>query len=266
MKANKIILMTAGLSVFFGGIIAGTALLLYANVPDRDRRMETQTITENVSKINIAVDMSDIKIIPDDTEKITLTYFTDAANKYDITAEDGILSIEYTRASADNIKWYDYFFSIDLTRDHDIILKVPKTLSADISLKTGFGDIEVSGLKGNNMTVNTGNGDIELSVCDFTSIEAVTSYGDVDIERCESETLLCESDYGDIDIEKASGNDITLATNCGDIEGTIIGSESDYTIIAETDLGDKNIHDRSGGKNRLEAKTNLGDISIKFIN
>lgn len=246
MKAKKIILITAAIFVVCGAVIAGTALMLISKANVRDMRMETQTITENISKINVTADMSDIKIIAGDTDEITLTYFTDDTNKYDITTENGALSVEYVRFKSDKVKWYDYYFSIDFGREHDIILKVPKNLTADIQLNTNYGDIEVSGISAGIMDVNT-------------------AFGDIDIERGGGETLTCATDYGDIELEGVSGNKITLTTDCGDIEGTILGNEEDYTITSETSLGENRLHDRTGGRNTLTARTDLGDISIKFV-
>lgn len=265
MKAKKIILITAAVFTVCGAIIAGTALMLISKANVHDMRMETQTITENISKINVSADMSDIKIITDDTDKITLTYFTDDTNKYDITTENGELSIEYKRFKSDQVKWYDYYFSIDFGRDHDIILKVPKNLTVDMELNTSYGDIEVSHINGSNAQLHTDYGDIELSDCNFSVTEAVTDYGDIDVENSDSEALSCTTDCGDIDIERVSGKNITLYTAIGDIEGTILGNEEDYTIISETSLGDNRLRDRTGGKNTLNAKTDLGDIFIKFV-
>lgn len=265
MKAKKIILITAAIFVVFGAVIGGTAIMLITKANMRDMRMETQTITESISKVNVSADMSDIKIIADDSDKITLTYFTDETNKYDITTDNGTLSVEYARLKSDKVKWYDYYFSIDVGRDHDIILKVPKKLTADISLETNYGDIELSGINGSNAKVHTSYGDIELSGCKFTAIETVTDYGDIDIERADSEALSCITDCGDIEIERVSGKNITLNTSLGDIEGTILGNEEDYTINSETGLGENRLRGRTGGKNTLDAKTDLGDISVKFV-
>lgn len=265
MKVKEIIIITAAIFVVFGAVISGTAIRLISKANARDMRMETQTITENISKINISADMSDIKIVSDNTDKITLTYFTDDTNKYNITTDNGTLSVEYARFNSDKVKWYDYYFSVDFGKDHDIILKVPKNLTADISSETNYGDVELSGINGSNAQIHTHYGDIELTGCKFSAIETVTDYGDIDIERGDSEKLSCITDCGDIEIENVSGKNITLNTALGDIEGTILGDETDYSINAETNFGDTNLRNKTGGKNTLNARTDMGDISVKFI-
>lgn len=246
MKINKILLITAGLFLLCGTVVAGTAIILMNKAYSDDARMQTQTITENISKVNIFVDMSDIKIIPADTDKIVLTYFTDDTNKYEITTDNGILSIEYVRFKRNKAKWYDYYINFDFGRDHDVILNVPRNFSADIQLSADYGDIEVSGVKGGSMKINSDYGDIEIADCKFNSIDCAADYGDIDVERCEGKIL-------------------NFSTDCGDIEGTIAGNEADYTINAETELGDKNINNKAGGQNTLDVKTDLGDIDIKFV-
>lgn len=265
MKVNKIIIITAGLFILFGVIISGIAVMLTAKSSERNARMETKEITENISKINISVDMSDVKIIPANTDKITLTYFTDETNQYDISTDNGTLSVEYVRFSKEKVKWYDYYFSFDFGRDHDIILEVPRNFRADIQLSANYGDIEVTGVNGGGMNVQTDYGDVEIKDCKFTSIECTTDYGDIDMEQCGSDTFNCNTDYGDIEFERISGKNIVFDTACGDIEGTIDGSKSDYMINTETSLGKRNIQNKTDGKNTLDAKTDLGDIEISFL-
>lgn len=264
MKVNKILIITAVLFVVFGSVIAGAAIVMTAKSSDSNARMRTQTITENIKKVNISVDMSDIKIIPDDTDKIILTYFEDDTNRYNVTTDNGMLSVKYERFNKNKAKWYDYYLNFDFKRDHDIILKVPRNFTSDIEINSDYGDIEISGVKSDNMNIRTDYGDVDIERCTSETLKCYTDYGDIELKDCVC-NIDCGTDYGDVEVERISGSSITLSTSCGDIEGTIIGNETDYTINAGTDLGDNNMQNRTGGKNTLNAKTNLGDISLNFI-
>lgn len=284
MKTNRILIITAGLFILAGAVIAGIALMLTARSSEQNARMETYEVTKKISNVNIDVDMSDIKIMPVmGTDKITLTYFTDDTNKYDISEDNGTLSVKYVKFNKEKAKWYDYYFSFDFGRDHDVILQVPQNFRADLLLHADYGDIEVTDMSGDSMNIHTSYGDLDITGCKFKAMECATDYGDIDIERSQSDTfncstdfgsidvtdmvgkMTCITDYGDIELERIAGESITLDTACGDIEGTIDGREANYTINAQTNLGDKNVQSRAGGEKRLDVKTDMGDIDIIFL-
>ncbi len=245
MKPNKTIIITAGMFVLFGLIILGIAIpKLYISSASSLKTQE-YTVTENISKIEISADRSDVHIVSADTDKISLSYNTDDINQYDITASNGILYMKNAFSKRDVLKWYDYFFSIDFN-EYDITVSIPKGLAVDIQAATAYGEIKAFGVTGNELSVTTDYGDIEVSECGFISAE-------------------CSTDYGDIEVSRISGGNISLVTDYGDIEGTILGNETDYTIDADTNLGDNNLQSRTGGINRLSAKTDCGDISVRFI-
>ncbi len=284
MKTNRILIITAGLFILAGAVIAGIALMLTARSSEQNARMKTYEVTEKISNVNIDVNMSDIKIMPVmGTDKITLTYFTDDTNKYDISEDNGTLSVKYVKFNKEKAKWYDYYFSFDFSRDHDVILQVPQNFRADLLLHADYGDIEVTDMSGDSMNIHTSYGDLDITGCKFKAMECATDYGDIDIERSQSDTFNCSTDfgsidvtdtagkincgtdYGDIEFERISGASIVMDTSCGDIEGTIDGREADYTINAQTNLGDKNVQSRAGGEKRLDVKTDMGDIDIIFL-
>lgn len=283
MRINKRLMFVSGICIVCGAAIAGTAYIIMSRTYDRNIRMRTQEITEDISNINIAVNMSDIKIITSDTDKIVLTYFTDDTNKYDISADNGSLSIEYIKYKKNKAKWYDYYLSFGFNRNHDMILELPQKLNADIKLNTEYGDIQIMGIKGENINAHTSYGDLEVSRCTFNSMEYSTDYGDIEIDYCNGDTMNCNTDYGDIELGSSScnvnchtdygdvyidrilGSNIIMNTDCGDIEGTIVGNELDYTITASTNIGDNNITNRVGGKNILDLKTDMGEIDVEFV-
>ncbi len=284
MKVNKILITTAGLFILAGIIIAGIAIMLTAKSAEPNARMETREISEKISKIDISADMSNIEIIPAiGTDKITLAYFTDDTNKYDISSDNGTLSVKYEKFSKDKAKWYDYFFSFDFKRDHDILLQVPENLIADFQLNTNYGDIAARSITGGSVNIHTNLGDMDIKQCKFKTMECTTDYGDIDIEHCVGDILKsstdygdidmkecvgkldCGTDYGDIEFKRISGDSILMNTACGNIEGSIDGRETDYTINTKTSLGDNNIQNRTGGEKLLDLKTDMGDIEIIFL-
>ena len=284
MKTKKIICIIAGLLVLFGVIIAGIAVALAGTYSSDSAQIQTHTVTEQILKLNISAETDDIRIVAADIDSIKVTYAEDKLRKYDFKTENGTLSLESVSGDALELKWYDYInFNINFKdRVKGITVEVPKGLNAEITLNARYGDVYTADLKG-SMNVKADCGDIEIVKSEFSKVECDVDYGDIEMEKVSADSIKLTNDcgdidieevsgnisascaYGDIDIEKISGNNITLENNCGDIKGTILGNEADYTINAETNLGDSNIQNRTGGKNTLNVRTDLGDLSIKFI-
>ncbi len=284
MKAKKIIFITAGLLILFGVIISGIAVALAGTHSADSTQIQTHTITESISKINISADTDDIRIVTADTDSIKVTYAEDKTRKYDFSTENNTLLLKSVSGDELGLKWYDYInFNINFKdRVKGITVEVPKGFNADLTLSAKYGDIYAADLKG-SMNAKADNGDVEIAKSEFSKLECDVDYGDIEMEKVSADSIKLTNDcgdidieeisgnisascaYGDIDAEKISGSNITLENNCGDIEGTILGNEADYTINAETHLGDKNIQNRTGGKNTLNVRTDLGDIFIKFV-
>ena len=60
---------------------------------------------------------------------------------------------------------------------------------------------------------------------------------------------------------KAAGN-LTFESNSGSVKGSIVGKESDYSILSKTTSGGNNLTDSRTGSKELNAKTTSGSIKI----
>ena len=134
---------------------------------------------------------------------------------------------------------------------------------ADARIETEYGDIEAEGV-GGRLYADAKNGDIEISLCDFDNLECITGLGDIEIKNTDAKTVDCRTSDGDIDFERLDGGIIELSADLGDIEGLMSGKETDYTINADTELGDNNLTDRTGGEKTLNVKVRMGDIAVRF--
>ncbi|ODU57977.1 MAG: hypothetical protein ABT01_01180 [Clostridium sp. SCN 57-10] len=87
-----------------------------------------------------------------------------------------------------------------------------------------------------------------------------------DIEVCafdELDRLQCDSVSGKIRFEAVSAEKIMCDTVSGDIEGTLRGSESDWTVKADTVSGDMPAK-RTGGTREVMFNTVSGDGTLTF--
>ncbi len=262
MKMRTKLFIASGIAIFIGAVLFALSLAMAYDARTDDILSETLTFSD-ISEILISSDMSDIEITGSDTNEITLTYFTDKINQYDIGSADGVLSVKsipgiYTRA-----KWYDYV-NLDFWQKHSITLTVPRSLVSEINLDSDFGDIKVTDIECQSLSIENDCGDIKISDCTLGSLKCDCDYGDIRITESTADNLTCSDDCGDIKLDGFSGQNIKLNTSLGDIKATISGKEEDYKINAETDLGDKNILNKTEGKNTLDLKTDMGDINVTF--
>lgn len=283
-KANKIILITALICVAAGVCIAAIPLTVGRSaLKNQNAEPVTKTVTEKISKLNIIAREDDIIIMPSDTKEITVSYTTGETKQYNFSAENGTLSIEAVSPKKLNLKWYERIcigFDDDL---HKIMIRVPSDFSAELDVNSDYGDIDISGI-GGSAKIQADCGDVDIENCKLSNLSCDVDYGDAEIKNVSADKITVRLDcgdaelensitndlsivnnYGDIDINRITANNISLDNDCGDIEGSIIGNEADYRIEAQTNAGANNLLNKSEGQKSLSAKTDFGDIDIKFI-
>lgn len=71
---------------------------------------------------------------------------------------------------------------------------------------------------------------------------------------------------GDIQLNKLGvGTNLTLEVKNGDINGTIIGSYDEFTIVSSIKKGKNNLpENKSGGDKSLAVKANNSNIALEF--
>lgn len=112
-------------------------------------------------------------------------------------------------------------------------------------------------------TLQLGSARIERLQCERLNVQAET--GDIELEEAAVQSIELSVELGDIDLRQVDAQELDLAANMGSIEGTLAGTEEDYTIGVTANMGSSNIADRFGGTRTLVAATEMGDITITFL-
>lgn len=267
-KHNKIILIAASIAAVSGAVICAAAIGMGGAKTDGLER-KTKTISGKITELNIDTAYDDIKIVPRDTDSITLRYTEGKTKKYDIVSENEALTVKY--AADKGKKWYERisfnFLNMEQDEAHKIVLEVPHGFEANISVENDYGDAEISDIKG-KLNVNLACGDVEIYGCNLSALDCKADYGDIDIKNTKAETVKLNNncgdieleettgnieaycDYGDIEFENIAGDNLIFKNNCGDIEGSIRGNEADYA---------------PGAAKRLDADTKVGTVNIWFV-
>lgn len=112
-------------------------------------------------------------------------------------------------------------------------------------------------------TLQLGSARIERLQCEKLSVDVET--GDIELEEAAAQSIELSVELGDIDLRQVDVQELDLAAEMGSIEGTLAGTEEDYTIGVTANMGSSNIADRFGGTRTLVAATEMGDIHITFL-
>lgn len=245
--------------------------------------LKQQTITEEISKINVSSSLDDITLVPTDAKEIKVSYYYSDDWNYEMTTENKTLEIKEIPFDKSDKKWYEYVLNVDMnTKYRGIVIEIPKSKKYEMDLSANLGDIEVHDLQG-TVTAKAEMGDIKIAGGTFTSVKCENNLGDVDITCTKAESIDVKLEKGDIEFENTTGNitasctlgdidfenitsdKIVLENDKGDISGSINGLEEEYTVISETNLGDNNLIGNYGnGSKTLKANTSFGDIEIYF--
>ncbi len=266
-KAVKITLISAGAAALTGAVISAAAIAMGAGKSDSRISHRTETITDKIASVSINVDYDDIDIIQRDIDNIRVQCSENEIKKYNISSRNGILTIVNSEDER-KLKWYEYI-NLDFLNDDDIhrmVIEMPRGFEADLTIKNSYGDINVSGVKG-SLNAELDCGDIEIENCVFTSLDCTADYGDIEIKRTSAQNITADNDCGDIDFEEVEGN-ITASCDFGDIEFGYISGDN---LIFNNSCGDiegvirgKKAEYEPGGIKKLEAKSDMGDVRVRF--
>ena len=110
---------------------------------------------------------------------------------------------------------------------------------------------------------NSGSSRVEDATC--SSVKSESSSGSVTLDEVTADNASCSSTSGSIHLDKLDvTKSVALKANSGGIHGSIVGKESDFSIIASTTSGSCNLKGSREGEKTLDASTTSGSINIKF--
>lgn len=268
MTTRNIILIASGCCIIAGAVISGAAASRMMDKHTHEDKPVIREINEKVNTVTIDSKMGDISILPSDGDKITVEYVECESNRYDTDVNNGVLEIKSKDVlNAENRRrnWADRIFNIDFHRhsDYTVNVRIPKNILVDLNISADYGEVSAADGKFKAVECKMDFGGVELSGIQAERVTVASDLGDVELKNVQAD-INVECNYGEIRLDRIKGKNITIDNDCGDVKGTIAGKEQDYTINAETNMGDKNLQNRTGGQNRLDISVDLGDINIKF--
>lgn len=214
-----------------------------------------------------------------------------------VTLQDGRLCIQHTErphvGASFKLSFFNFNFSFST---EDVKLLLPKSLMADIQLRTTSGDVEWNGASADKLSIYTASGDVNVSDAQAAAkLQVQTASGDVELLHSAAQQLDISTASGDITcnqltiaqsahISTASGDvhwnascphvqagsisgDVTVKGECARIEckttsgdARIEAEECMERITGQTTSGDARIHLPEGMQAFLNCRSRFGDV------
>ncbi len=204
--------------------------------------LKTVEKTEELTaeKLIIDIEDSDIKFVFDENaDKIKLTYFDTFNKKDEIISDISVLVADGVTTVKERMSWKESLFLF--TKQREMTVVIPASLSLDISVSVEHGDVEFSGsamLKSLTADAESGSIDTTAAVLNVSeNIKLESEHGNIKLGDIDAQKLTVSTDNGDVDSRSGVLNvgKIYISTEHGDIRlGKITGGA---TLAIESDNG-----------------------------
>ena len=262
------------------------------------KRRKLQAKAETVRELQIHDRNNRIELRPSSDGQLTVGWTENKYNKYDIIAENGVLTVTYRAPGV-----LERIFNA--MRREPVVVGVPAGYAGLVSANTVNGDIEAETLhltgelklqttngsislediqaetvtasstngpmkaeqlQAQRLCLRTTNAKLKLEQADAPVVDLGTTNAKIDLESVRADTLTAGTSNSAISVDQIDALQVRLRTSNGSISGCVAGSAADYTISSGTSNGKNNIPSRAGGQRTLEAHTSNGSIKIEFAN
>lgn len=279
-RTKRVLFMAAGAAVIIGVVFSGIGLSMLAK---SGRNAGMKKIERNYSadqrEVRLELDTADIQVYPAQGDEIILTYYDNERENYTVHAEGGVIAV--TRA--ERKQWFEYLAVQFFDRSRACSVGIPAGYAGNLSLYTGTGDVEVSGVSlQKEMTVKAVTGDVQICSLSADKITAGITTGDIKVSDVRSASSLelagvtgdltvqdassagalnMKAHTGDICLKETSADAYDLKLTTGDItfDNIQIGSAA---AIASTTGDIRGTIGDSRNNYRVESNTTFGDIQI----
>ncbi|MBO4266153.1 MAG: DUF4097 family beta strand repeat protein [Lachnospiraceae bacterium] len=196
-----------------------------------------------------------------DTDTVKIDYFDNPDSPaYTIEESDGRLFFSRHDRSIFRL------INIDLSRK-DITITIPKDYSGILDIDLTSGSLTASDITAGEMRIENTSGSIVITnAVSEGNISLDSTSGSSELENIEAGgNFSMENTSGSIEFKNLKvGADINMHCTTGSIDGSIVGSENDYSISSHTTAGSCNLKDSTGGAHELNVSTTAGSIDIEF--
>ncbi|MBQ2706724.1 MAG: DUF4097 family beta strand repeat protein [Clostridia bacterium] len=140
------------------------------------------------------------------------------------------------------------------------------SLSEELTIATTAGDVELYDISADEIRASTSDGEMTLANLTASEISAVTTNDGITMSALTSKRLSASTTMANIEFTRLFGEKFEFTTANGHIDGSLIGSQSVFDIVTETDgSASPATKENSRAQYSLRAYTTGGDINVRFV-
>lgn len=227
------------------------------------RQFETTISTENIEHIQIDAQHTAITIVAGADDQIRIVYDENDAYQYDISTENGVLSMN----GKETKHWYDYImtFEFGYESERKLTLSIPETYAGALDIETSFQGITSTSL----LDLQSAKFETEhasLTMQDINTkgdLAFVTSFAPMELKNMVSNgRFAAQNEHGGLQVSQvyaigASNLKTSFATL--DVENLV----SEDSIIIANEHGETNINTLNG--KALDISTSFGALTASTL-
>lgn len=235
------------------GLLVGCAMWQDGKMVGAEKANTQFVAEQNCTTLKIDAEASELTVKQGDGEFVTVDYYTGGKIEASISQEGDAIVVTQKLTS--------HFQA----RGGEIIVTLPADGTPALELDLAAGNVSLSGLALDSLTVKVNAGNVEIKSCSAPELSATLDAGNFSVENSNFKTVSSSVNVGDLKLKKVSADKLTLTVDVGSIKANLIGKKSEYTLTGTVDVGSKNFAPQTGTTDRsLSASVNVGDISLTF--
>lgn len=261
-----ILFITAG--IMLGGRLYGISY--GSNGLEVRSQLNNKTVMQTGNKslsefqdMEVRLEYADVEVIPSDHYGIE--YCLDEKYKFTYHVENKKLIVE--QKSKYNINGNLTFFSFGLNNDkmfsdEYVKIYIPEgSALGNTSIKNESGDIILSNLKCEELTIVDSYGNINTGTISCKTLDTKLDSGDFKFDEISADSITIKDQYGNLDGDKIFGTKINMDMESGYINISDIAADN---LSIASSYGNIDI-DKQNIKEKLAIKAESGNISFKDV-
>lgn len=267
-------------------------------------RVEKELTVSGSETVNIGTETFGITVTVSEDDKARLIYYVGEDRQFDFEQTDGEIKLHQQPTSIISMNGcvsfgftqevnsvqlslpQDFGGELELLTDTGSIRIDGLSSISEAELTTYTGSVKIKGFGADKVDVNVGTGSVNAEdavISGDLSIESTT--GSISVSECEilgklsckattgsvrlseltAESIIAKATTGSISLKEIKSDAISAEATTGSVTGSIVGTESEYTISTDVGTGSCNLNDRTGSTDKtLTVSTGTGSISIRF--
>lgn len=246
--------------------------LLLVDELSKDERRSTRDLGA-LRTVQVKTDSGELTVIPADGDRTTI----ETVERHGLLGgPDVTMRTEGGRLVIDS----DCPGFVPLSCGVDHVLRIPRGVAVELEsgsgdieveqvagvadLRTGSGEISLTGMRGTRLTARTGSGDIDIADARAGEVELRTGSGEIALDDVTAGRVEARTGSGDVDLALLGAAPREILTRTGSGEVSMLVPDAAYRVTTRTGSGDEDVQVRQDpdAPSTIDVETGSGDVKV----